>query len=467
MRILFVSSEIYPFAKTGGLADVSAALPKALKEGGEEVVSVMPLFSVVDRKKHGIRKSKIAFDIVVNDHLVHFDVYRKGETYFLANSALFERDSLYGEYEDNALRFGFFAHAVMALAAELGGGFDVFHLNDWQSALVAYLAKTKLKKPPRVVLTIHNLAFQGLFDKSYMDDLGIGWDAFTMHRFEFFDKINFLKGAIAYSDRVVAASPRYADEIQTPQFGCDLDSFLRDNSHKLSGVLNGIDTVEFNPAKDPHLVAPYRSTASKKRTENRNALLKRLKLDHPEWPLFIFIGRFAWQKGVGAILEAMRAFGALHANVAILGSGDRYYQDSFATLKGAYSNVAVTLGYDEELARMMYASADFIMMPSVYEPCGLNQMIAMRYGAVPIVRETGGLADSVTDLDRVKGTAATGIGIVFQELDRYAFLTAIARALALYGEKERFAEVIEHNGNVDNSWATRAREYLAVYRTRR
>lgn len=466
MRILFVSSEIYPFAKTGGLADVSAALPKALRDKGEEVISVMPLFSVVDIKKHGIKKSTLAFDIILNSHLFHFDVYQKDATYFIANPALFKRDSMYGEYDDNAVRFGFFAYAVMKLAEKLGGRFDVFHLNDWQSALVAYLAKTRLKKPPRVVLTIHNLAFQGVFHKRYMNDLEIGWDAFTMHRFEFFDKINFLKGAIAYSDSVIAASPRYAEEIQTKAYGCDLDSFLRDNAHKLSGILNGIDVDEFNPAKDPFLQAKYRSVLSKKRDENKAMLLERLGLENPQWPLFIFIGRFAWQKGVGTILEAMQALGTLRANVAILGSGDPYYNDSFASLSHHYPNVAVTLGYDEALARTMYASADFMMMPSVYEPCGLNQMIAMRYGAIPIVRETGGLADSVGDMDDVWHDA-TGVGIVFKELDRYSFLTAIARGLALYNDKERFSKVIEHNGNVDNAWATRADDYLAVYRQRR
>jgi len=463
MRILFVSSEIYPYAKTGGLADVASALPKALQERGEEVISVMPLFSVVEIKKHGIKKSKIAFDVMLNHHIFHFEVYQHGSVYFIANPSLYERDTMYGEYDDNGIRFGVFAYAVMELAERLGGKFDVFHINDWQSALVAYLAKTRLKKPPRVILTIHNLAFQGVFNKRYMNDLEIGWDAFTMHRFEFYDKINFLKGAIAYSDRIVAASPQYASEIQTAEFGCDLDHFLRDNAHKLGGVLNGIDTEEFNPAKDPYLKAKYRTVLSKKREENRTALLEKLGLSNPEWPLFIFIGRFAWQKGVGAILEAMQALGTLHANVAILGSGERYYNDAFASLRGAYSNVAVTLGYDEGLARMMYASADFMLMPSVYEPCGLNQMIAMRYGAVPIVRETGGLTDSVTDFDD-PWQSTTGVGIVFKELDRYAFLTAIARALALYGEKGTFMEVVEHNAAVDNSWTTRAGEYLAVYK---
>ncbi len=466
MRILFVTSEIYPFAKTGGLADVSSALPKALRDKGEEVISVMPLYAAVERKKYGITKSKIAFDIVLNHHIYHFEVYKKGDVYFIANPALFERDAMYGEYDDNAMRFGFFAYAVMALADKLGGGFDVFHLNDWQSALVAYLAKTQLKKPPRVVLTIHNLAFQGSFDKRFMDDLEIGWDAFTMHRFEFFDKVNFLKGAIAYSDTIVAASPGYAKEIQTPEFGCDLDSFLGDNAHKLVGILNGIDTDEFDPARDPALKVKYRSVSSKKKGENRTVLLERLGLEHPEWPLFIFIGRFAWQKGISVILETVQALGTLHANVAILGSGETYYNDSFTALRGVFPNVAVTLGYDEELARMMYASADFLMMPSVYEPCGLNQMIAMRYGCVPIVRATGGLADSVGDLDR-EWHAATGCGIVFERLDRFSFLTAVARALALYGDRAELDRVIEHNRQVDNSWATRAGEYLAVYRQRR
>lgn len=466
MRVLFVSSEIYPYAKTGGLADVSAALPKALRDKGVDVVSVMPLFSVVDTAKHGIKKSTITFDITLNHHIYHFDVYKKGSTYFIANSVLYERDAMYGSYSDNGIRFGLFAHAVMKLAARLKEPFDVFHLNDWQSALVAYLAKTRLKPSPRVILTIHNLAFQGVFKKSCMNDLEIGWDAFTMHRFEFYDKVNFLKGAIAYSDRIIAASPQYAKEIQTVEFGCDLDSFLRDNVHKLSGILNGIDTAEFNPVSDPYLHKRYRSVTSKGRSENKAFLLEKLGLSHPQRPLFIFIGRFAWQKGVGTILESIQALSRLHINVAVLGSGEPYYDSSFKALKGAYPNISVTLGYDEELARMMYASADFMMMPSMYEPCGLNQMIAMAYGCIPIVRATGGLMDSVTDMDDEQ-FEERGCGIVFDKLDRYSFLLAVARAIALYGEPGLFEALKTHNNRVDNSWATRADEYIAVYQQRR
>lgn len=463
MRVLFVSSEIYPYAKTGGLADVSSALPKALREKGAEVVSIMPLYASIERKKYGLEKCAISFDIVLNRHIYPCDVFYKGDTYFIANTTLFERDSLYGEYEDNGLRFGVFAYAVMELAIRLKPSWDVIHLNDWQSALVSYLVKVRYKLDTRVVLTLHNLAFQGIFPKELMNDLEIGWDAFTLHRFEFYDQINFLKGAIAYSDQVVAASPRYALEIQTPQYGCDLDSFLRDNSYKLSGILNGIDTTEFNPASDPALFKPYPDVLSENKQANKVKLLEELELKYPQRPLFVFIGRFSWQKGVSVILETLHSVQVLEINVVILGSGERYYNDSFASVAGAYSNVAVRLGYDERLARMIYAAGDFLLMPSVYEPCGLNQMIAMTYGCIPIVRLTGGLADSVADIRDEAFPIERGVGIVFEELDRFSFLLALSRALALFSNTKRFQAVIRHNQCVDNTWTTRAEKYFSLY----
>jgi starch synthase len=467
MRVLFVSSEIYPYAKTGGLADVSGALPDALAAHGAEVVSVMPLYGSIDRKKHKLKKSPFAFDIVLNGHVFSCEVFLSGAVYFIASPALFEREELYGEYTDNGVRFGVFSYAAMELAKLLKGSWDVIHLNDWQSAFVAYLVKTRYKMKAKVILTIHNLAFQGVFPKTLMNDLEIGWDAFTMHRFEFYDRVNLLKGAIAYSDKVVAASPRYAREIQTPLFGCDLDAFLRDSSHKLSGILNGIDTNEFDPAKDPYLEKRYRQVVSKSKTANRVKLLERLGLEHPERPLFVFIGRFAWQKGVGTLLEALHYLHSLEVNIVVLGSGESYYNNSFASLAGAYPNVAVRLGYDEGLARMIYAAGDYLLMPSVYEPCGLNQMIAMAYGCVPVVRATGGLIDSVADLSDAPFPEERGVGIVFEELDRFSFLVAISRALALYANPKRYESVISHNKNIDNSWATRARAYLSLYQERR
>jgi starch synthase len=463
MRVLFVSSEIYPYAKTGGLADVAGALPKALTDKGVEVVSVMPLFASVEREKHGLEKCDISFDIVLNHHIYPCNVFRKDNVYFIENAGLFERSLMYGEYADNGIRFGVFAYAVMELALRLHSSWDVIHLNDWQSALVAYLAKIRYKMAAKVILTIHNLAFQGVFPKKLMNDLEIGWDVFTLHRFEFYDQVNFLKGAIAYSDRVVAASPRYAREIQSVEFGCDLDPFLRDNSYKLSGILNGIDNAEFNPAKDPYLYKKYGDVLSENKRDNKLKLLEELGLKHPERPLFVFIGRFAWQKGIGTILEALSSMQALEINVVILGSGERYYNDSFTSLAGVYYNVAVRLGYDERLARMIYSAGDFLLMPSVYEPCGLNQMIAMAYGCVPIVRATGGLANSVEDLSTETFLPEKGTGIVFENLDRFSFLLALSRALALFSNPKRFQAIISHNQNVDNTWATRAEAYLTLY----
>lgn len=463
MKVLFVTSEIYPFAKTGGLADVSSALPKYLLQKGVEVISVMPLYSAIDREKYGLKKCDFSFEVVLNHHIYPCEIYHQGNVYFIGIHSLFDRDSLYGEYEDNGVRFGVFAYAVMELSQRLHHSWDVLHLNDWQSALIAYLAKTRYKMEAKIILTIHNLAFQGIFPKELLDDLEIGWDAFTMHRFEFFDKINFLKGAIAYSDHVVAASPQYAKEIQTVQFGCRLDSFIRNNRHKLSGILNGIDTSEFDPQNDPYVFQKYYDVPSEEKTFNKIHLLKELGLDHPERPLFVFIGRLAWQKGVSAILEALPAMAKMQINVIILGSGERYYDESFASMSQGYSNIATRIGYDEALARKIYAGGDFLLMPSVYEPCGLNQMIAMAYGCVPIVRSTGGLADTVAPLCDEPFPLESGVGIVFDELDRYSFLVAICQALALYANSERYGALIQHNRRIDSGWSVRADAYLSLY----
>lgn len=463
MRILFVSSEIYPYAKTGGLADVSSALPKSLAHKGAEVISVMPLYASIDREKHTLKKCEFSFNVVLNRHIYPCEIFRKENVYFIGIHSLFDRNSLYGEYEDNGIRFGVFSYAVMELSQRLHLSWDVIHLNDWQSSLIAYLAKVKYKLDAKIIFTIHNLAFQGVFPKELLNDLEIGWDAFTMHRFEFYDKINFLKGAIAYSDRVVAASPEYAREIQTPAFGCDLDPFLRNNSHKLSGILNGIDTSEFNPANDPYVYKKYHKVLSKKKHLNKIHLLEELGLEYPQRPLFVFIGRFAWQKGISTILEALPAMEKMEINVIILGSGDPFYNESFASLSDAYSNVALRIGYDEELARKIYAGGDFLLMPSVYEPCGLNQMIAMAYGCVPVVRSTGGLADSVMPLGKDPFALDRGVGILFDELDRYSFLVAIGQALALFANPQRYDALIAHNQQVDNGWNTRAEAYLSLY----
>lgn len=464
MRIFFISSEIYPYAKTGGLADVSSSLPKELIRQKHDVVSVMPLYGSVDRKKHKIEKTAISFNVTCNHHLYPFDIFQSGTTYFLANAVLFEREEMYGDYADNAIRFGIFGYAVMELAKLLGKPFDVIHVNDWQSGLVPFLAKERYRLNAKIVLTIHNLAYQGVFPKKAVVDLGLGWSAFTMHRFEFYDRVNFLKGAIAYSDRIVAASPRYAREIQTPEFGCELESFLHDNSHKLSGVLNGIDAEEFNPAKDPALFANFSSPISREKQENKEKLLEALGLQHCERPLFVFIGRLTWQKGIDVIAEALHYLKDMHINIAILGSGEAFYNEMFKSFSGVYGNLSVTLGYDEALARRLYAASDFLLMPSVYEPCGLNQMIAMSYGSVPIVRKTGGLADSVEDFtDAPRFPKDKGVGVCFEGLDRFSFLHAVSKAISLYADKKIYRKVLQHNKSVDNSWSKRAGDYVSIY----
>lgn len=467
VAVAFVCSEIYPYAKTGGLADVCGTLPRYLKEH-VDIVSVMPLYKSIDIKKYKITATGSHFEIVLNQRRYPFVVYATPgrDVYFLQNPELFDREYLYGtpsgEYGDNDIRFGLFCHAAIELFDHIDFKPDIFHLNDWQSALIPLLLKEKYKSPAKSLLTIHNLAYQGVFHKDAMWELGLDWSTFTMERIEFFDQVNFLKAGIAYSDAITTVSPTYAQEILQPEFGCMLDSFLLSNRHKLTGILNGIDEEIWNPKTDKKIAKRFSASTLPNKKENKKALLKRTGLNGIQKPLFAFIGRFVDQKGIGLLASSLEVLQSLNINVAILGEGDERYNRYFSHIKGLYTNIFVHVGYDEELSRNIYAAADFLMMPSFFEPCGLGQMIAMRYGAMPIVRKTGGLADTVKDFS-LQENDARGKGVVFEGRGGQDFLVAIARALSLYADRKKFAKMVKENMQLDFSWNASAKRYLELY----
>jgi len=464
MKTLFVSSEIFPFAKSGGLGDVAASLPKALNNY-VDTISIMPLYGSIDRQKHKIESTGFDYQFWVNGTEYGFEVYQSGKTLFLKESiGLFEREEMYGNYDDNDIRFGVFCYAVLEYIKASNQYFDIIHINDWQSALIALLEKELYHFGSKVIFTIHNLAYQGIFSKESINRLDLSWDFFTTSKLEYHDQINLLKSAINYSDVVTTVSPTYAGEIQTHRFGCDLENLIQDNAYKLRGILNGIDYEEFNPAIDTNLPKNYDADNLSNKKEIKEDLLKELYLKDVNKPLFIFIGRFTAQKGIDQILESVYELSKLPINIAILGSGEENYNHWFGALSGKYDNISITIGYNEKLARKLYAAADFLYMPSEYEPCGLNQMIAMKYGAVPIVRNVGGLKDSVVDFEAVSHFPDNkGVGITFDHGDLHAFMYVTNKALSLYDDKERFDSVVSHDMRVDFSWDVKSKEYLALY----
>lgn len=472
MSILFASSEIFPYAKSGGLADVAYSLPQALRQS-QTVYTVMPLYDMVNRDKHNIVYAGITFWYALNGVNHQFDVFYKKECkedLFIYNPILCGRMGLYndqyGEFGDNALRFGLFSYAIIELVFKMNLSVDIFHINDWQTALVALLAKTKYFLPQKIVLTIHNLAYQGIFDKAVMNELQLDWGTcFKFNGIEYFDHVNFLKAGINYSDFVTTVSPSYAHEIQTPMFGCSLDETLRVNSYKLSGILNGISNEVFDPKSDEFLYKNFDVKMPKEKKANKKALLKALNLEEEAKPLFVFISRLTAQKGVDLLLESLNLLKDFEANFIILGHGEDYYNDRFASYKNRFKNIHIEIGYDEGLSRKLYAAADFLLMPSTFEPCGLNQMIAMRYGAMPIVSKTGGLKDSVLDFTDIWNLEQTnGVGITFEEHNLFWFLHAIGKAFSLYSNSKKFEKLIQHNMEVDFSWKHSAQTYLSLYK---
>lgn len=465
-RLLFAASEVYPFAKSGGLADVAHSLPRALNSD-YDVDVVMPLYQFVERGKFAILPLDESYTVSMGGVEYPIELYGclyEGLNYrFVYSPLLCDREFLYGPpesgYEDNALRFGLFAYAVSALLKM--GDYETVHLNDWQSALVALLVKEDEAIKTKTLFTIHNLAYQGIFDRGVLAELGIDEKHFTMEGLEFYDQVNFMKAGIAYADMVTTVSPTYAEEILTPEFGCGLEGFLQHHRSKLAGIVNGIDTEHFSPSQDRALTKPYSDLRGK--GVNKKAYLNEVGLSKTKRPLFIFIGRFTWQKGMELLIESLPKIASLECSIAILGEGEAKYHDELKTIAAEYSNIHLEFGYDESLSHRMYAAADFLLMPSLFEPCGLNQMIAMHYGAMPVVHNVGGLADTVQAYKNFDKKSAKGYGVVFNKPSASAFIKAIDKALGLYTSKTKYNKIVKHNMLCDFSWQESARLYRELY----
>lgn len=460
MKLLFVSSEVAPFSKTGGLADVSKALPGALRARGHDVLTVTPLWPTVSRQ--GLR-AETNMTLHFPFGAVTFGLLRQGSVLFLDAPNFFNREQLYGD-SDDARRFAAFTAGALAASQRLQFAPDVVHFNDWQTglgpmALATGFAQTPLHRA-KSLFTIHNLAYQGNFDKHTAMDLGVPWDLFTPAGVEFHEQFSFMKAALNFADALTTVSPTYAHEIQTHRGGLGFDGLLRHRAKDLTGILNGIDIEEWNPANDAHVPTHFSVSDLAGKRACKRALLQKMNINVSEdVPIFATVGRLAEQKGVELLLEALPYVLDRGAAVMVMGSGEARYVDGLRNLERRYvRQMRVHIGFDEALAHSVEAGSDFFVMPSKYEPCGLNQMYSLRYGTVPIVRAVGGLQDTVVDLE-----SAAGTGIKFRAFKGEALVKALERALGLFHNPEKLTEVRKRGMIQDFSWSRSAQQYEALY----
>jgi starch synthase len=461
-----VSSEAAPYAKTGGLADVVGALPPALQELGNQVAVVLPRYGSID-----LAVSRRVWDhmrVFLGPDLYDLTIYQtaaKHPVYLVDYPPLFDRKGLYGEggtdYPDNHIRFAVLARAAIGIARHLFTA-DIFHCHDWQAGLVpVYLHSTFATDPTflgcRTVFTIHNLAFQGPFPKSALPDAALDPRLFTPGGLEFWGKVSYMKAGLMYSDALTTVSPTYAREIQTHEMGAGLDGVLRDRGDVLTGILNGVDYAEWSPEVDPHIPARYSAADLSGKAVCKRKLLEefRLPADAIERPLLGIVSRFTIQKGIDLITEAAPAMCAAGACLVSLGTGDREYEEALRRLQQDFPDrIAVRVGFDNGLAHRIEAGSDMFLMPSRFEPCGLNQMYSLRYGTPPIVRATGGLDDTIE-----KGT-----GFKFAESSAEALLHAVHAAVQAYSDSQGWRERMRRGMAKDFSWGASAKQYSTLYR---
>jgi starch synthase len=476
VRILLASSEVYPYSKTGGLGDAVGALGKALAKAGHEVAIVTPLHRGVRERFVGLRRVDWRFDLPigakrVDAALLAHDVGPRLTTYFIDNPGYFNRAGIYGEdgsdYGDNAERFIFFCKCVVHLARHLPWKAEVLHVHDWPTGLVPLLVQHEHRaggwaKPPRLCLTIHNLAYQGVFPRSAFSLTNLPANLFHPDTTEFYGQLNFLKAGIACADIITTVSPRYAREITTQEYGAGLDGLLRKRQQVLHGILNGVDYDEWNTTDNPSLAAPFSVDNLSGKAACKAALQKRMGLPvNAEIPIFGSVTRLAEQKGIDLTLGALEEMLAGPIQFVMLGSGSKDYERALQALASRQPEaMAVQIGYDHSLAHQIEAGSDFFLMPSRFEPCGLNQLYSLRYGAIPIVRRTGGLDDTVID---ATDDATNANGVKFHEPAAQALAKAMRKALLLFQDRELLDRYRANGMKVNFSWSEAVKEFESAY----
>ena len=480
MRILMITSEAVPFAKTGGLADVVSALSCALKKLGHEVRIVMPRYYKIDRRHLMPIPGALGVRIGLQEYwtevfesiLPNSDI----PVYFIDHEDSFGRDGLYGsgfepDYHDNPKRFSILCHAAFQLCRKQHWMPDIMHAHDWPTALVPVLLKFSEQYPEfkqtAGVFTIHNIGYQGIYGKTAYNDTGLDWLHYYNAGFEDWDRSNFLKAGLASADQLTTVSPTYAQEIQRAEYGFRMDGILRFRSGQLTGILNGVDTDIWNPKTDTAIPFQYDTRTLAKKAKNKEALQQQMGLAlDPHIPLFGMITRLSDQKGIAELFGP--AYGAafkictdMNVQLAVLGSGDRWCEDELLSLAHRLPNLRVYIGYDEKLSHLIEAGSDFFLMPSRYEPCGLNQMYSQLYGTLPVVRNTGGLADTVENYDEETGG---GTGFVLDDLTPQSVYNTIDWAVRTWVNRPEHIKAMQKRAmKKDFTWTSSAKQYLKVY----
>lgn len=468
LKVLFVTPEIVPFKATGGLADVGEALPQALKQEGVEAVRVMPKYKGIEESYELAKEFSFIVEaggranVVTLYSCVDNDVL----TLFIGSGNHFERDGIYG-YDDDGIRFGLFCKAVVEMLMYLDFKPDIVHLNDWQSALIGLSLKEEYSeidfyKDIKVVYTIHNLQYQGVFDRSMLGELNFSDAHFNMEAIEYYGKVCFMKAGIVYADLVTTVSKTYSQEIQTQWYGYGLDGLLRKFSDKITGIVNGIYYDKYNPAMDKALLLNFDENNFRElRPRHKSMVQEAVGLPARDVPLFGVVTRLAEQKGIDLIIQAMEHFLNEDVQFLILGSGDHYFERRLQELEQQYPDkVKVIIQFNMNVARQIYGASDMFLMPSLFEPCGLSQLYSLRYGSVPIVRKTGGLVDTIRNLIE---HPEDGTGFSFKNYNAQEFIEAIHHAINVYYDRERWQQLVERCMRQRFSWQDSAKLYIENY----
>ena len=470
LRVLVCSSEVVPFAKTGGLADVAGALPKALAAMGNDIRVCLPKYASVDAKKFALQRHAGPFAVPMSATMQvgvdTSDAIPGVTTYFIDSPRHFDRKGLYGE-PDDAERFALFSRATLEFLRQSEWKPDIIHCNDWQTGLIPVYLKTAYKNDPALsriatLYTIHNLAYQGVFPPDALARAGLDRSLFNMAGLEFYGQVNFMKGGLIFADLLSTVSEAYSREVQTAEFGERLEGVLAGRRGDLFGVLNGLDYDEWNPETDQLTPTHFSADDLNGKAADKAALQKKLNLpQRSDAPMFGLVSRLASQKGLDILSDVLPHMLQLDVQFALLGTGEHHYHDLMSGFAKQYPDkLGLLLGYDNPLAHLIYAGSDFFLMPSRYEPCGLGQMISLRYGTIPIVRHTGGLADTITDFDPKTGG---GNGFSFREHTAVALFGAVARALLTMNAQPAWQRLVQNAMAADFSWGRSAKSYLDLY----
>jgi len=476
MKILIASPEAVPYVKTGGLADVAGALCKEYRRMKKDALLILPLYRKIMDSQSPPKDTGVVIDVPVGERVIRGRIFRdRFPAYFIACDEFFDRPELYGtpegDYVDNASRFIFFSRGVLEACRALNFKPDVIHCNDWQTGLIPLYLKTLYRKDAffsktASLLTLHNIGYQGLFPASEMPLTNLGWEFFRPDLVEFYGKVNFLKAGLISADVLNTVSNTYSKEILDKEFGYGLEGVLKDRENDLYGIVNGIDYEEWDPSTDRFLPGNYSQSDIAGKAICKRDLIRTLfkqsgVVKAEEVPLVGMVGRLSAQKGLDLVEESVPALLSFGIKLVILGKGDEKFQKVLSVMSKKYSSlVSVTIGFDDSLAHRIYAGADFFLMPSRYEPCGLGQLISQRYGTIPVARKTGGLADTIVDYDPLK---KRGTGFVFSDYTASAMQDALKRSFCVFTDREKMKKMINDGMKTDFSWKRSAERYIALY----